>query len=1309
MDRFQLEALVPELGQEWSCPLHRCPLSLPPSGPDRSPRPQVQSSPRAPDPPRLSYLQAHQECRGLFAPGGPGDRAALCSHRSSLSPSPVPSQQDTSWKGQPLQRHVVSVGHERAFRMPRSYSQLIAEWPLAVLLLCLATVLLCTLAGLLGGLLPDFSQPLLGFEPRGTDIGRKLAVWRTVEGHTGPQKALLLAPDPEQNSSHSNFTGSSIDGEEPGWTQRMVDPVEGREQDGFFCGPPGKSYSQLVFMSTTAGSLWNLPAVQSMCRLEEDKIRSHARFGELCQRTAANACCPSWSLGNYIAELHNRSSCLAVTQGDLARTLALLRACAPDYHRGALAPACLGPGRSRHPRCARLAERCARDGGTVYQLLHFLVDRDFLSPQTAGYRVPSLKYSLLFLPTQKGPSMMGIYLDALASPQGLSDNFTTVTGMDLGLKEQLFRHYLARDLVYPLLAVGTIFLSVALYLRSLFVTLMALLVVVGSLLVSFFLYRVAFRLAYFPVANLAAVVLLSPVCANHSLVFCDLWRLSRGQLPPAAGLVQRVGRTLRPFSYLLLLSGLTSSAAFFASSLSHLAAVRCFAVYMGTAVLVSLALALTWLPSAMVLYERYLAPGCATREARGGRGARRLVPALALPRRALAGASHLLFQRLLPCGVIKFRYIWVGWFAALAAGGAYMACFSPRLRLPTLTLPGSQLFRPGHPFERFDAEYRQQFGFERLPRGEGGPMPVALVWGVLPVDTADPLDPRGRGALVRDPAFAAGDPQAQRWLLGLCHRARNQSFFRAEPEGLPSVCFVEELRRWLDSRPCPTPEPCCGPGRFPLAPSLFLHCLRLMARERAQDLGLRFDASGGLAALVLQFHTTFCYSANYTRTQRFYRAVSRWLRDELATAPQGLRNGWMTGRLEVYSLQLSLSTEPGAVLGLALALAFATLLLGTWNLPLSLFSVTAIAGTVLVTAGLLVLLEWQLNAAESLFLSAAAGLSVDLTVNYCASYHLCPQPDRLSRVAFSLRHLSRATAVGASALFPAGVFMLPSTVLLYRQLGIFLLTVRCVSCGFASFFFQSLCCFFGPERGCGPVLGSRAPFPRPSAAEEPRGRGPGPRPRSASLDTSTDTSKLSQRPSVLSEELADGPWGARPPALHTSSPAARRPSAPPAETPDPPPTLPPPQAAPPTPPPLLRKTPLPRPSQKAPPPPPPPPPLLQGAPLPLPSQNPSTAPSPSPEDPSPENPTAGPPAPERGQLNGQRGGLRLALRETVYDPSGSSRRARGAAAGEGPVVLPNSQPDLPDVWLPRTSSPPAGYGGPSEDGLGIDRRPEPGV
>lgn len=40
-----------------------------------------------------------------------------------------------------------------------------------------------------------------------------------------------------------------------------------------------KSYAQLVFMSTSAGSLWNLHAIHSMCRMERDQV---SRLGR-CQ------------------------------------------------------------------------------------------------------------------------------------------------------------------------------------------------------------------------------------------------------------------------------------------------------------------------------------------------------------------------------------------------------------------------------------------------------------------------------------------------------------------------------------------------------------------------------------------------------------------------------------------------------------------------------------------------------------------------------------------------------------------------------------------------------------------------------------------------------------------------------------------------------------------------------------------------------------------------------------------------------------------------------------------------------------------
>nr|XP_060616286.1 protein dispatched homolog 2 [Anolis sagrei ordinatus] len=1177
---------------ERRCPVHHCLISASPSAARKAHQSssshmhapistrsngQLPSGSQDSFQPHFYYPCNQQEARSNYAlpplPGH-GERATLCSHRSSADSSSTSRHDDTAegrWKEwsrdqqplRPVQHHIVTVRHDKAFRMPKSLSQVIAEWPVVVLVLCSVTVLVCTLVGLLVGNLPDFSEPLMGFEPRDTDIGRKLMVWKNLKSQTGYKKTLSFSP-PTENSYGDmgmNRGQRSIHNEQEARIKRMVEP--NYEKDGFFCGSPGKNYSQLVFMSTTAGSLWNLQAIQSMCQMEQDKIRSHPQFGSLCQRTEANECCPSWSLGNYIAALYNRSSCLEITQADVSHTLALLRSCAPDYHRGVLVPPCMGPKteRDKHVQCSKVPEKCTRFHA-IYQLLHFVVDRDFLSPQTVGYQVPTLKYSLLFLPTVKGASMMGIYLNNLES-WDLFDNYTSITGMDLGLKQKLFQHYLLLDTMYPAMAILAIFLSIFFYSRSIFITFVILMIVFGTLMISYFLYKVAFRFSYFPFVNLTAIVILSSLCANHTCVFFDLWNLSKSQ-NPSAGLLQWVRLTMHHFGYLMLASCLTTGAAFYTSYTSHLTATRCFAIYMGTSVLVHLVFMLTWLPSSVVLYERYLARNCICKpeEYWNNHGQKSIILSfyhiLESIRNTWSETSKLLFEKVLPCGVIKFRYIWICWFTAMALGGAYISCLNPRLKLPTLELSSLQVFRLSHPFERYDAEYCNEFMFERLEQGEDLPMPVIMVWGVLPVDNGDHFNPKSNGTLVMDTAFTVENPEAQRWLLDFCQKVKNQTFYYSDLEQKPTICFMEEFQRWMDSRQCSKRDHsfnlCCNHFSFPYGREVFLHCIKMMVMEQnreeaeAHDSGLRFDEKGNIVALVLEFQTVHHYSFNYSKAKHFYDEVGLWIQEEMKAAPMGLQNGWFTSKLELYNLQHSVDTESMVVLGLSIIICLVVLLLTTWNVLLSVFSVAAIAGTVLVTVGLLVLLEWQLNAVESLFISAAVGLSVDFTVNYCISYHLCTHSDRVSRVAFSLKQMSCATVMGTSALFSAGIIMLPATVLAYRKLGIFMMMLKCISCGFATFFFQSLCCFFGPEKNCGQIrwpcthamkdysdgpsssnktftCGRNEKQTRTQKSQESNSTNehyelqPLARKLSDSFDNSTSTSKLSNRPSVLSEDI----------------------------------------------------------------------------------------------------------------------------------------------------------------------------------------------
>ncbi|XP_047466592.1 protein dispatched homolog 2 [Mugil cephalus] len=1005
----------------------------------------------------------------------------------------------------PKQRHVVTVRNGGLHCILRNYSQVIVDYPLAALIGCAVLLLGCSLAGLFIGPLPDFSDPLLGFQPRGTYIGVRQSSLSELQENTGTGKTLSPLPQ-KLSKRYGGAVSRDSSGSQDASRVRMKRMLaKDSSLDTFFCDAPSERLAQLVFRSENSASLWSLKAIHAMCEMEQTRIRSQAKFQDLCQQhvrveaegTSRSGCCPSWSLGNYLAVLSNASCCLSLTSQQVSESLNLLRKCALDYHKGHLVAACVE--RPKHGSCSSVPSYC-KQSHVVFQILHFLVDKDFLGPQTVEYQIPTLKYSLLFLPVDKGEHMMEMYMNSLEGSD-LTYNNTTITGIDFGIKQSLFKYYLARDSVYPVLAVVSLLFTMALYLHSPFIVALSVIAIIGSLLTSYFFYKVAFRLTFFPMVNLSAALILLGSCSNHVFIFADFWNLQLSQ-NPSASLEKRVNRALQEVGYLILASGLTSSAAFFSGYLSSITAIRCFSVYLGTASFISSLLALVWLPCSFILRERHTKMSSASEAVQGWKpccsknpggfwdtsSRKRCLFSLGQKlrelKRGLADTSSLLFLKILPCGVVKFRYIWVCWFTVLAAGGTYMSCIEPGMKMPTLDSTVTQLFRSSHPFERYDAEYRHMFMFERQRNGEDKPVTLMLVWGVKPTDNGDHFNPTSNGSLVLDPGFNMSQPDAQVWLRDLCGRVQNQSFYsppsHEDKEVLSdNICLVEQLTQWVSIRRCSESDDafhfCCNDIPFPYPPSVFENCLSMMLAERyaeghlAHSGGLYFQPDGRVAALVLVFKTTYLYSFNFSRTSVYYKEIQTWFNREISGAPHGLENGWFISQLSLFDLQQSLSSETLAVAGFSVALTFVLLILTTWNIPLSIYGTLAVGGSVFVTVSLLVLLEWQLSGIEALFISSAAGLSVDFIANYCISYSLAPHSDKIGKVAHSTKRMGCPVAIVSGAFFFMGIIMLPATALIFRKLGIFLFLVKCVACGFATFFFQSLCCFFGPQKNCGVI------------------------------------------------------------------------------------------------------------------------------------------------------------------------------------------------------------------------------------------------
>ncbi|XP_074541217.1 protein dispatched homolog 1 [Halichoeres trimaculatus] len=1045
-----------------------------------------------------------QECLRFQSPGaGPGpspvpshgtNSSYPCCHSACTYPHPHPhpvhqsspfclhQHHHTSWQ-EHLQNQAPGISPARPIRFPKSYAELIADWPVVVLGVCTVLIVVCALVGILVPDLPDFSDPLRGFEPRGTEIGQRLVTWSNMVKNTGYKATLANYPFKYADEQAKNH-------QEPRWPEDHSDrdkrQAEWDFSKDFFCDVPGDRYSRLVFTSAEGKNLWSIQAIKSMCSLDNTRVRSHRDYWNLCQRTNDASCCPSWTLGNYIAVLTNRSSCQKITERDVSHTLKILRSCAKYYHNGTLAPDCwdMALRRKDQLKCASVPRKCTKYNA-VYQILHFLVDKDFLSPKSLEYPPPVLKYSMLFSPTEKGQSMMNIYLDNFENWNS-SDGITTITGIEFGIKHDLFQDYLLTDTVYPAIAIVIVLLVMCVYTRSVFITLMTIIAIISSLIVSYFLYRMVFNFEFFPFMNLTALIILVGIGADDAFVLCDVWNYTKLDKPHAE-LAEIVSVTLQHAALSMFVTSFTTAAAFYANYISNITAIRCFGVYAGTAILVNYILMVTWLPAVVVLHERYLPnlfPCSRPSHPEGGHRSRMFWTCLCQKASkclfTVSETSRVFFEKVLPCIVIKLRYLWLFWFLAITVGGAYVVCVNPKMKLPSLELAEFQVFRSSHPFERYDAEYKKLFMFERVHHGEDLHMPITIIWGVSPVDNGDPLNPKNKGKLMLDSSFNIASPASQLWILNFCQKLRNQSFvFQSEEQDFTS-CFIETFKQWMENQDCEEASvyPCCSQSTFPYKQDVFELCIKraIMELDRSTSYhldsktpGPRFDINDTIRAIVLEFQSTYLFTLAYEKMYQFYCEVDAWIMEELRYAPAGLSHGWFISNLEFYDLQDSLSDGTLVAMALSVAVAFSVMLLTTWNVIISLYAILSIAGTIFVTVGSLVLLGWELNVLESVTISVAVGLSVDFAVHYGVAYRLAPEPDREGKVIFSLSRMGSAIAMAALTTFVAGAMMMPSTVLAYTQLGTFMMLIMCISWAFATFFFQCMCRCLGPQGTFGQI------------------------------------------------------------------------------------------------------------------------------------------------------------------------------------------------------------------------------------------------
>jgi hypothetical protein len=360
-------------------------------------------------------------------------------------------------------------------------------------------------------------------------------------------------------------------------------------------------------------------------------------------------------------------------------------------------------------------------------------------------------------------------------------------------------------------------------------------------------------------------------------------------------------------------------------------------------------------------------------------------------------------------------------------------------------------------------------------------LPLRFVWGVKPVDNGDYLDPRTRGTLIYDDTFDMAAPESQQWLLHFCQHLRMQSFYHPMMGPLLPNCFITSFKSWMQRR-CKDPiddidrTPCCENSTFPYSRQVFDMCVVQAAGHLYETplyfmpgtAGLKFSRKKHpkIRALVVEYDSNHTFSLSFSDMDNFFQQVESWTHKELSEAPPGMRNGWFISELEFYDLQRTLSRDTLVAIGVSMGIALIVLLFVTLNILISLYAILTISCIIFVTVAVLVLLGWKLNVLESIAVSVAIGLAVDFSLHYGVHYRMCPDgEDRESAVTYAVTRMGGPTAMAALTTAAAGAFMLPSAVLAYIQIGVFLITVMAVSWIYSTFFLGSLLRLVGPQHG----------------------------------------------------------------------------------------------------------------------------------------------------------------------------------------------------------------------------------------------------
>ncbi|KRZ57381.1 Protein dispatched -like protein 1, partial [Trichinella nativa] len=929
----------------------------------------------------------------------------------------------------------------------KQYAMFICNRPITVFMT--TTFLLCTLTAL--GLelapTPDFSDPKVGFETRGTVLSDRVLTWNNLE------EKISFYPDSRKEFYRQMPPINILQRRKRNGTGQLLEELFFAALTSSPClqlhAPLAQLeyHSLIVLEAPSTKSLFTVDVILELCKLQQ---QINATLQEVKIRLEQNH---FWSLPNYITCFSGELTCTNLKEKDVGTVAANIERCAP-YQQQIIH--CKGSANTA--ACQAIPDYC---NSKYYQdLFYFILSQNIFSNAT-GPVYTSMVLPIYSYNTYEYLGRRDVSLKKFAKLYEKVSEWQNdlkhlkLVGLNLGIKLQMFNSLLVNDTVWVFLGISLVAVIIWIYSGSFFYAVTVLLSMFFSVTVAYFVYGLVFRMEFFPFMNLLVIVLLIGIGADDTFVLKYVFDTSKKQGAKTIA-PEDIVDALSYAALSMLITSVTTAAAFFSSLTSNVIVIKCFAVFAGTTMLMNYLLVVSFMPASLIILERYVNPlyerWCPKR-----------LNALVVQAYASGAiASNFLMQICLPFVLQRLRAYVIAAFGLLLALSFFLVFYKPGLSLPKRN--PILLFQPSHPFEWYDDQMELHFRFA-LAR-YCMPIKVSLVWGFVPSEVGGShFDPFSYGQLAQDARFKA-NLETLRDLQAVCDRLAKEPAFNYDGD-----CFAHAFFKWSKQQVCVGEgESCCAYLSKYFDQRNVQPCVAAFTRTTDVFSGspiIRYD-NDAVVGFVIYLETRHNWTTDYDKLKHFQDDIESTVRRVLGESRTAtLKRGWpvTTDSMTTswYDLQKELLLGTPTSIILSILIAFIVAVCVTRTVVLSFLSILSISAVILDTIAVLVLLGWRLNVVESTIIILTIGLSFDYTLHYAVAYKFASLGSRDDKVMTVLKYIGVPVTLSALTTLLAGLAMLPSNVMAYTQIGFFMILMSLISWLNSSLCYLSLLAVWGPQ------------------------------------------------------------------------------------------------------------------------------------------------------------------------------------------------------------------------------------------------------